>query len=542
MTAAPGRLLVVDDVQDNREVLRRRFARLGHEVVEAESGPEALALVERDAFDVVLLDVLMPQMDGLEVLRRLRDRHGPEALPVIMVTGQTAAEDLATALELGANDYLTKPVDLTIAKARVAVQLSRKRAEDASRSAKLELENAVQRLQTAMEAAEAASRAKTEFLANMSHEIRTPLNGLVAMAALLGRSDLTGRDREMADIIHASARTLDRLLGDILDLARVEAGELKLAEEPMHLGETLRSVAALSRVRAEEKGVALAVEVAEAADGWFHADPVRVRQIVTNLVANAVKFTEAGEIRVSAALQPDGALKLAVRDTGVGFPPSRKAQVFGRFQQADGSITRRFGGTGLGLAICRQLAELMGGTIDCVSEPGVGSTFWVELPLQPCAAPASAAAEPTAPREGALRVLVAEDHPTTRRVVELVLADAGASLVTVENGREAVEAHAREPFDIVLMDMQMPVMDGLTAVQLIRRQEANAGRARTPILMLTASALPEHVEAARAAGADGHVSKPIDPAGLVASIAAAVKGAATERGGPEARAGGAPSP
>jgi signal transduction histidine kinase len=390
--------------------------------------------------------------------------------------------------------------------AQVAVEAELRAAAESMAQARLE--------------AEAANRAKTEFLANLSHEIRTPLNGVVGMAEMLSRSRLVARDREMVEIIRSSAETLEHLLSDTLDLARIEAGQVRMEDEPLHLGEAVRSVAALSRLKADEKGVALTVDVAAAADRWVRGDITRVRQILTNLVSNAVKFTAAGEVGIQASLRPDGVLRLSVRDTGVGFDLSKKEQIFGRFQQADGSITRRFGGTGLGLAITRQLAELMGGSLDCSSRPGAGSVFWVELPLPSCQAP-----EAPAPATGgdaawsALRILVADDHPTNRKVVELILADAGAELVAVENGRQAADACREGGFDLILMDMQMPVMDGLTALRLIREQEREQGRSRTPALMLTANALPEHVAAARAAGADGHVSKPVTPTGLLGAIA-----------------------
>ncbi|HYE42496.1 MAG TPA: ATP-binding protein, partial [Caulobacteraceae bacterium] len=264
----------------------------------------------------------------------------------------------------------------------------------------------------AREAAEAANRAKSEFLANMSHEIRTPLNGVVGMADLLARSDLSPRDRDLVEIIRSSGDTLSRLLSDVLDLARIEAGQITIEHDPFQLGDMVRAAAALSRCKAEEKGVALTVEVAPEADARFVGDVVRVRQIVTNLVSNAVKFTEAGEVRVVARMCKCGGLRIEVADTGVGFDPALKDQLFGRFQQADGSITRRFGGTGLGLSISRQLAELMGGRIDCDSTPGQGARFWVDLPLQPGAAVglAAAANEGGAAVSEAAADAVAEGH------------------------------------------------------------------------------------------------------------------------------------
>ena len=366
--------------------------------------------------------------------------------------------------------------------------------------------------------------AKSEFLANMSHEIRTPLNGVLAMAHVLHRADLPPREKEAAGVICASGEMLERLLSDILDLAKVEAGQMTLETAPFDAADLTRSVAALCQMRAEEKNVGMQVEIEPAAEGDYLGDTVRVRQVLNNLVSNAVKFTSGGEVRVQLGVTPDGALRFTVSDTGVGFDPATKARLFDRFEQADGSITRRFGGSGLGLAISRRLVEMMDGTLDCDGAPGVGARFWFELPLARAAAPepvtatlAEVASEAARTRE--LRLLVADDHPTNLKVVEIILAGSGVAVTAVTDGQQAVAAHSRQAFDLILMDMQMPVMDGLTAVTLIRAAEAASGGPRTPIIMLTANASPAHVSAGRAAGADRHITKPISPAQLLSAIA-----------------------
>jgi len=390
-------------------------------------------------------------------------------------------------------------------------------------------------LRAARRRADLANRSKSEFLANMSHEIRTPLNGIVAMADTLTRAPLAPREQEMVQVIRTSGITLERLLSDILDTARIESGKVTIEPIAFHLGEAVRSVGLLWAPRAEEKGVDLATDIDPALDTMVIGDPVRFRQILTNLVSNALKFTQDGSVRISGVATPDGGMRFTVTDTGVGFDDTKKAGIFARFQQADGSITRRFGGTGLGLAISRDLAELMGGSLDCSSRPGEGARFWFDLPLEPAPEtdmPQAVEAEEDGTRAAAsadgLRILLADDHPANRKVVEIMLADSGVVLTLVEDGQQALDALAADPFDLVLMDMQMPVMDGLTATREIRALEARSGRARTPVVMLTANALAEHVQAGRQAGADGHLAKPITLSTLFAAIEAALDGPGEE--------------
>jgi len=381
-----------------------------------------------------------------------------------------------------------------------------------------ERRDAAMALKTALAEAENANRAKSEFLANMSHEIRTPLNGIVAGADMLARCDLDPRAQELVQIIASSGATLERLLSDILDLARIEAGRIAIEATAFQFGELVRTTAALAKLQADEKGVAVMVEVEPAVERAFQGDPYRIRQVLLNLLSNAVKFTERGSVTVIAEARGEAAVRVTVSDTGIGFRPEMKEQLFGRFHQADGSITRRFGGTGLGMTISRELTQLMGGTLDAEGREGEGASFWFDLPLVPAeSAETDEASASTEAPDRLLRVLLADDHPTNRKVVELMLEDL-AEVVSVENGAEALMALGTDIFDVVLMDMQMPVMDGLEATRRIRETEAAAGRASTPIVMLTANALPEHVAASHAAGADRHLEKPVTLAGLLEAM------------------------
>lgn len=378
--------------------------------------------------------------------------------------------------------------------------------------------------------AEAASIAKGEFLANMSHEIRTPLNGIIAMAHVMAAAPLPPREKEAAKLICSSGLTLERLLSDILDLAKVEAGQLEIQPSSFHLSNLVESATSLARTLAEDKGLRLAITIEDAADCDVIGDEVRITQILTNLISNAVKFTSHGLVSISLTKTSEGRFRFSVQDTGVGFGEDEKARIFDRFQQADGTITRRFGGTGLGLSISRHLVEMMGGILDCDSRPGEGSVFWFELDLPEDEAAVSAN-EPARPGPiMAKRLLVVDDHPTNLTVVQIILDGAGISVTTATNGRAALSAWEASEFDLVLMDMQMPVMDGLTAVREIRALEGRTGRRRTPIIMLTANASPDHIRASSEAGADGHLTKPISPSSLFASIEAALasRGATTQ--------------
>ena len=393
-----------------------------------------------------------------------------------------------------------------------------------------------QQLEAARDKAESANHAKGMFLANMSHEIRTPLNGVIGTAGALARRPISAEEREMVALIQSCGQTLDRLLSDILDQAKMQAGQFELLVAPFDLREELETAAELMHARADEKGLGFGVVYTDTARGLFAGDAVRIRQIISNLASNAIKFTSVGDVHILVSSReperPDQPtlLKIEVVDSGIGFDAETAQRLFTRFTQADSSISRQYGGTGLGLAICKTLVELMEGEISAASQPGVGTTFTVQIPLLRTmtlgdydhqksvgAVRTDLVADPSASM-ARLRILLAEDHPTNQRVAQLILEPAGVDLTIVGNGLEAMNIYKPNRFDLILMDMQMPVMDGLTATRQIRRRELEDGVEPTPIVMLTANAMGEHRIQASEAGADHLIAKPITPESLLLGI------------------------
>ncbi len=368
--------------------------------------------------------------------------------------------------------------------------------------------------------AEAASVAKSAFLANMSHELRTPLNGVIGVVQLLADTPLSDHQRELAGIIQTSADQLRSLIGDILDLARIESGEIEIAQEVFDLSAEIERACQLCALKASEKGLDLVLRCEEGI-GFVVGDPLRLRQVIINLLNNAIKFTSSGAVSLGVTRGEGDVFHFAVEDTGIGFSEDQRRSVFERFQQADGTITRRYGGTGLGLSICRELVEAMGGSIDCRSIPGVGSTFWFDIKLSEGLPVLGKEIASTTSRDRGdyAHILVADDSQTNRRVAELILSSAGIVTTAVEDGVQAVAACSNTQFDAVLMDMMMPRMDGLAATRAIRDLETMRGQGRTPIIMLTANTLQEHVDSAVRAGADLHLPKPITASALYQALA-----------------------
>ncbi|MDB5499382.1 MAG: sensory box histidine kinase/response regulator [Phenylobacterium sp.] len=367
----------------------------------------------------------------------------------------------------------------------------------------------------AQQAAEAAGEAKSAFLANMSHEIRTPMNGVLGVLHLLKTEKLSEDGRHMLEEALSCGQMLSELLNDVIDFSKIEAGRLELASEPIDPRSLLDGVVRLLRPPADGKGLILRLD-ADPSLGWVRSDPVRLRQALFNLVGNAVKFTERGSVTVRCRSPRPGFLRFEVIDTGVGIPAEAQDRIFQRFDQGDASTTRKFGGSGLGLAITQKLAEMMSGAVGFTSEEGVGSTFWLELEAPPAEA-AAEACESLDPLLEGLRVLVVEDNATNRMIATKLLESLGAEVSTAADGYLGVEAASQGDFHLILMDVQMPGIDGLEAARRIRALGGAA--ARTPIVALTANVLAHQRQAYLDAGMDGVVGKPISPGVLLREIA-----------------------
>jgi signal transduction histidine kinase/HPt (histidine-containing phosphotransfer) domain-containing protein len=525
MSEAPV-ILVIDDVIENVAVLGATFSEVA-EVQFATSGQEGLELARRSVPDLILLDVMMPDMDGFQVCERLQQEDATRAIPVIFVTARTDAASESRGLALGAVDFIHKPLRPDLVQARVRLHLELARRARALEAANQALEDKVaqrtQDLMDALQRAEGAARSKTDFLARMSHELRTPLNAVIGLAQVGLREEAAGRPAQsLYPRILSAGQHLLRVVNDVLDFSRIEAGKCTVESQPFDLASTVAQAAQLLEPQALAEGIALHVDWSPGPRPKVMGDAQRIQQVLVNLLSNAVKFTEKGQVRLRVS-SVDARYVFEVTDTGIGLTPEQIARLFQPFEQADSSSTRRHGGTGLGLVISRHLAREMGGDITVRSTPGQGSSFSfiVTLPEAPTRDTEPGALIGGTGRLDGLKVLAAEDMEVNRFLLARILEQEDARVQFAEDGAAAVRAvqaqaggaAASAAFDIVLMDLQMPEMDGFEATRRIRQI-----RPDLPVIGLTAHALPEERARCHAAGMVGHVAKPVDVEELVGAI------------------------
>jgi two-component system, sensor histidine kinase len=549
VTETDGRssmVLLVDDQPVVAEAIRRMIASEPDiDFHYCRHAGEAVAVAQRIKPTVILQDLVMPNLDGLALLRLYR--ADPETMDIPVVVLSTREEPLvkSEAFKLGASDYLVKlpdPIEL-IARIRLHSrarlnQLQRDEAYRALRASQQQLVVTNTELASLNQRLENATRAKSDFLAHMSHEIRTPMNGVLGITTLLLDTRLTSEQMKLVETIRTSGNDLLTIINDILDLSKVEAGRIELEMRPFDLRQALEGVVSLLAPRAHEKHLGFSLHVDPALPSLVIGDVTRVRQVLINLVGNAIKFTRDGGVTVSAAMDPavDDSLvriHIAVADTGIGIPFEAVSRLFEPFSQADASTTREFGGTGLGLVISRRLAEHMGGGIDVDSEVGRGSTFHVRLVLQRAvagtvstAALAIAAHEAaaTAPRRAPsaerppLRLLLADDNVINQKVGVGLLKRLGYTADVVSNGVEVLRALDESDYDVILLDIQMPEMDGYETARRVRAKWATNEAERPRMIAMTANALESDRDLCLEAGMDDYLSKPMQADALQAAL------------------------
>ena len=549
---SPVRILIAEDSPTQAQRLQYILQQQGYEVAMAANGRIALEMVEKFKPILIISDVNMPEIDGYELARRVKAYPHSHNIPVILVTTMSDPQDVILGLECGADTFVLKPYDEQYLLGRVRYVLANREMRreddvgmgveiyfhnrkhfitadrlqilnlllstyDAAMQSNKELKHSKETLEKRSAEVDAANRAKSIFLATMSHEIRTPMNGVLGMLELLSLTKLDAEQRKSLGIVRESGKSLLRIIDDILDFSKIEAGKLTLEKADFKLRELVRNSVSVVSAAARAKHLEIVVAIDDEVPDVLVGDPVRVRQILLNLLSNSVKFTDRGTVRVSlsakAASEPECILlRVSVSDTGIGIPEETQKRLFQSFSQAETSTTRRYGGTGLGLAISKRLVELMGGEVGFESSSGQGSKFWFTAKLGLGNEALRSESRPT--QEGLPHeqncgtILIVEDNRINQKVLSHQLINLGYMVEVAENGAQAVAKVKTSRYDLILMDVQMPVMDGFQATQEIRSlAEASSS---TPIVAVTANAFQSERERCISFGMDDYLAKPVD--------------------------------
>ncbi|MBF0194869.1 MAG: response regulator [Magnetococcales bacterium] len=524
-------ILIVDDQSSNIDLLKDILPDFN--LFTALNGRRALEIASSNySPDIILLDIMMPEMNGYEVCRRLKNSDLTKDIPVIFVTARNEVTDESEGFAVGGVDYITKPYHAEIIRHRVKSCLSlmqhQNQLEELVKARTQELEKARKEAEDGKKAAEAGNKAKSDFLAHMSHELRTPMNAILGMSEILEETTLTNTQEWCVTNLNHSGETLLTLINDILDLSKIEASQLTIEATNFDLIHAFKKTLELFKFSFIDKSIVLQHKIADDVPQWVNGDPTRLQQILLNLISNALKFTKKGYVEASIYVDDDKNIAFSILDTGSGVPQEKQQEIFQPFTQADTSITRHHGGTGLGLTICSRLVDLMGGKIWFESEVDKGSKFTFTIPfilVNKNEIVASTVNKNSIYSDDYsnkdlqnIKILLVEDTEENQFVIQGFLQKSNCQIEVAGNGAIGVEKFKESTFDIVLMDIQMPIMDGYTATKKIRQWEKEQGADPTPIIALTAHALNKEAELIMAAGCDLHLTKPIRKARLIATL------------------------